>query len=569
MLSGYNFHVSLIDKLKLASRYLESKERNQLLKFMFVFLLLGMLDLLGVGAIAALSFIFLKYEATQAVFLLGQTFTRDDLITNLILLGLFILILKNILGLLLTNKFFGVLASIEARLSFLLLRLSINLKPRDFLELSKQSLPRTLTEEVNSFISGIIGFCVLAMADAVLLLALLLGIGLLSPLLLASIVVSILLSALILQKYVAPLALRSGLSLSQSRNSASVTVINLGLASKTFWVNSSYGSVLEYFRIQSVKASIANSETNFSQQLNKYLVEFIMLISIGPSFFVIKMFSPGETVVLTISVLFAATFRILPLLMRFQGSLITIKSSMGNSNNLCNLLELHSQRTNGKVIIKSTDELNFVNEVGDWALRGVELDYSHTPTEVVFKGFNFSVPRNKLTVITGASGVGKTTLVDLILGINSSMGGRIEFNVTREDLRISYMPQEIPIFNLGLMENIALGKFYNEIDAIKVRNILDQVGLKKFMHLTYINSSLEVDFLRSSYSGGEQQRLGLARCLYSNPNLIVLDEPTAALDSVSEKKIIELLRNLSIERTIIVVSHSSDLIQASDHVIEL
>jgi hypothetical protein len=72
---------------------------------MFVFLLLGMLDLLGVGAIAALSFIFLKYEATQSVFLLGQTFTRDDLITNLILLGLFILIVKNVLGLFLTNKF--------------------------------------------------------------------------------------------------------------------------------------------------------------------------------------------------------------------------------------------------------------------------------------------------------------------------------------------------------------------------------------------------------------------------------------------------------------------------------
>jgi ABC-type multidrug transport system fused ATPase/permease subunit len=484
-------------------------------------------------------------------------------------LGLFILILKNILGLLLTNKFFGVLASIEARLSFLLLRLSINLKPRDFLELSKQSLPRTLTEEVNSFISGIIGFCVLAMADAVLLLALLFGIGLLSPLLLASIVASILLSALILQKYVAPLALRSGLSLSQSRNSANVTVLNLGLASKTFWVNSSYGSVLDYFRIQSAKASIANAETNFSQQLNKYLVEFIMLVSIGPSFFVIKFFSPEEVVVLTISVLFAATFRILPLLMRFQGSLITIKSSMGNSNNLCNLLELHSQRTNGEVLIRNKDELIFVNEAGDWALRGVDLDYSHTPNEAVFKNFNFSVPRNKLTVITGSSGAGKTTLVDLILGINSSSGGRIEFNGTREALRISYMPQEIPIFNLGLIENIALGKFYSEIDVVKVKNILEQVGLKDFIHLTNQNSSLEVDFLRSSYSGGEQQRLGLARCLYSNPNLIILDEPTAALDSANESKIIELLKHLSVECTIIVVSHSYDLIKASDHVIKL
>jgi ABC-type bacteriocin/lantibiotic exporter with double-glycine peptidase domain len=568
-LCRYYYEVTLLNKLKLASRYLENRERNQLLKFMFVFLFLGLLDLLGVGAIAALSYVFLKYEPSQAILFLNLSFTRDGLITNLILAGLLILILKNVLGLFFTHRFFRVLALIESRITFLLLRLSINLKPRDFLELSKQSLPRTLTEEVNSFISGIIGFTVLALADSVLLIILLLGIGLLSPLLLASIVVSILVSALVLQKYVAPLALRSGLALSQSRNAASVTVLNLGLASKTFWANSSYGSVLEYFRFQSSKASIANAGTNFSQQLNKYLVEFVMLISIGPSFFVIKIFSPAELVVLTISVLFAVTFRILPLLMRFQGSLITIKSSIGNSNNLSKLLELHSQKTNDEVIGARVDELHFVDEMGDWALRGVKLDYSHTPTEKVFESFNFSIPRNKLTVITGASGVGKTTLMDLILGINSPTGGRIEFNGKKENLHISYMPQEVPIFNLSLIENVALGKFHDEIDTNKVRKILDQVGLQKFLYLTEVGTSFEIEFLGSEYSGGEQQRLGLARCLYSNPNLIILDEPTAALDTVNESNIIDLLKVLSSECTVIVVSHSSALIRSSDHVINL
>jgi ATP-binding cassette, subfamily B, bacterial PglK len=561
--------VTLLNKLKLASIYLENRERNQLLRFMFVFLLLGLLDLLGVGAIAALSFVLLKYEPSQTVLFLELSLTRDGLITSLILAGLLVLILKNVLGLFLTHKFFIALASIESRITFLLLRLSINLKPREFLELSKQSLPRTLTEEVNSFISGIIGFSVLALADSVILLILLLGVGLLSPLVLSSIVISIVLSALVLQKYVAPLALRSGLALSQYRNSASVTVLNLGLAAKTFWVNSSYGSVLEYFRIQTSKASIANAGTNFSQQLNKYLVEFIMLISIGPSFFAIKIFSPAELVVLTASVLFAVTFRILPLLMRFQGSLITIKSSIGNSNNLSKLLELHSQKANDAIIGARVEELHFVDEGGNWALRGVKLDYSHSPTEAVFESFNFSVPRNKLTVITGASGVGKTTLIDLILGINSPSGGRIEFNGKRENLRISYMPQEVPIFNLSLIENIALGKFDSEIDTNRVREILEQVGLKKFLHLTREDTLIEIESLRSAYSGGEQQRLGLARCLYSNPNLIILDEPTAALDLVNESNIIDLLRALTIECTVIVVSHSSALIKSADHVINL
>jgi ATP-binding cassette subfamily C protein len=294
-----------------------------------------------------------------------------------------------------------------------------------------------------------------------------------------------------------------------------------------------------------------------------------MLISIGPSFFVIKIFSPAELVVLTISVLFAVTFRILPLLMRFQGSLITIKSSIGNSNNLSKLLELHSQKTNDEVIGARVDELHFVDEMGDWALRGVKLDYSHTPAEKVFESFNFSIPRNKLTVITGASGVGKTTLMDLILGINSPTGGRIEFNGKKENLHISYMPQEVPIFNLSLIENVALGKFHDEIDTNKVRKILDQVGLQKFLYLTEVGTSFEIEFLGSEYSGGEQQRLGLARCLYSNPNLIILDEPTAALDTVNESNIIDLLKVLSSECTVIVVSHSSALIRSSDHVINL
>ena len=103
----------------------------------------------------------------------------------------------------------------------------------------------------------------------------------------------------------------------------------------------------------------------------------------------------------------------------------------------------------------------------------------------------------------------------------------------------------------------------------KVRKILDQVGLQKFLYLTEEDTFFEIESLGSEYSGGEQQRLGLARCLYSNPNLIILDEPTAALDIVNESNIIDLLKVLSSECTVIVVSHSSALIRSSDHVINL
>jgi ATP-binding cassette subfamily C protein len=193
----------------------------------------------------------------------------------------------------------------------------------------------------------------------------------------------------------------------------------------------------------------------------------------------------------------------------------------------------------------------------------------------VLEDVSLDIPANRLTVIHGPSGQGKTTLADLILGLYRPQGGRILVDgvpLDKIDLRkwrsmIGYVPQDLILHNGSIMMNITLGDpSLGEDDvlyALKMADAADFVAeLERGVHTEIGEKGLRL-------SGGQRQRISLARALVHRPRLIILDEVTSALDPATERAICDQIHGLAHDRTIISITHRAAWLDAADVVLEL
>ena len=187
------------------------------------------------------------------------------------------------------------------------------------------------------------------------------------------------------------------------------------------------------------------------------------------------------------------------------------------------------------------------------------------------------VPSGSYTAIVGPSGAGKTTLVDLILGLYRADSGAVAVDgIEPDSLRewhpglMSYVPQKPGLVTGSIAENVAVGLAESEWDEQEIWRALE--GAQLASHVRGLPGTIHANLGSHSdaLSGGQIQRLGLARALYTNPSLIVLDEATSALDAATEASIAGAIRNLSGDTTVIVIAHRLSTIQHADivHVLD-
>ena len=189
----------------------------------------------------------------------------------------------------------------------------------------------------------------------------------------------------------------------------------------------------------------------------------------------------------------------------------------------------------------------------------------------VVNDINLDITKGKAIGITGPSGSGKTTLINLILGLLEPDSGmimvnneEIENNLTSWRSIIGYVPQSITLVDASIKENVALGLEGEAIDNKKVWTVLKEVNLAEFV--TDLPRQLDTFIGENGMriSGGQRQRLGLARALYRNPEVIIFDEATSALDVETEKRVTREIMKLSGDRTLIIVAHRISTIKDCD-----
>lgn len=193
----------------------------------------------------------------------------------------------------------------------------------------------------------------------------------------------------------------------------------------------------------------------------------------------------------------------------------------------------------------------------------------------VFEKLNLRIEAGKTTAIVGESGSGKTTLVSLLQHIYSVQEGEIHIGsymvqrLTNKSLRryIGSVPQQIELFAGTIIENIALGDF--NPDMKKITNIIDQLGLKDFVDSLPNGYNTPIGEHGASLSGGERQRIAIARILYKDPMILIFDEATSSLDSISERYVKKALDSLAKRKTIIVIAHRLSTIKTANNIIVL
>lgn len=212
--------------------------------------------------------------------------------------------------------------------------------------------------------------------------------------------------------------------------------------------------------------------------------------------------------------------------------------------------------------------------MGDVSFDNVEFRYGSR--RKVFESLNLKIEKGKTTAVIGESGSGKTTLISLMQHIYPIQSGQIrigEFDiaqVTNTSLRkiVGTVPQQIELFAGSIAENIAIGDLHP--DMKRIIDLSEQLGLKEFIEKLPQNYMTYIGEHGTSLSGGERQRIAIARALYKEPEILIFDEATSSLDSVSEKYVKQTLKNLADKgKTIVVIAHRLSTVRDADAIVVL
>ncbi len=312
---------------------------------------------------------------------------------------------------------------------------------------------------------------------------------------------------------------------------------------------------------------------NFINKLPKILVELISIIFLVMVILIYSSINFTSTqIVEIISILSVSVLRMIPLLNSFITSLVFLKRIEYPANEIIKILNTkYDQNLNS--FLKSNQKIKNFN-LKKIILEINNLSFSYNHKTKIFKKLNLRFYSGDFVALKGDSGFGKTTFLKLILGFLKPDSGKIKFN--KKDINshlsewysyIGYVPQNFVILNDQLRKNIAFGCKENEIDNNKIRHVLKQVGLYEFISKRKKNIYEVINSKINNFSGGQLQRIAIARALYFEPKILIMDEPTNSLDKENEKKIVLMLKKLDKIHIKMIVSHSSDVLKICNKII--
>lgn len=242
----------------------------------------------------------------------------------------------------------------------------------------------------------------------------------------------------------------------------------------------------------------------------------------------------------------------------------TIQNALIASDRLFEIMDLEEEKENKIVLTKEMS--------GDITFDHISFRYGSRVD--VFEDFNLRIEKGKITAIVGESGSGKSTLVHLLQNIYPLSQGKICINnidITQIDnysLRKSagVVPQNIDLFKGNIAENIAIGNF--DPDMKKILQISMKTGIQKFIDELPQGFFTDIGENGLALSGGQRQKIAFARVIYREPEIIILDEATSSMDSESENKIMEVIKELKTEgKTIIMIAHRLSTVLNADRIV--
>lgn len=263
------------------------------------------------------------------------------------------------------------------------------------------------------------------------------------------------------------------------------------------------------------------------------------------------------------SVIFLQLVTIVSKLQKLMQQSAVVESAYMRTNELLNLIENSQESNSGTRAAPSDVTVRFDN-----------VTFSHGNHRVIDQA-SFEIPQREVTVLFGQSGAGKTTIIDLLIGLHKPTSGDINVGgvpLHEIDLRswrklVGYVPQELNLFHASIRDNVTLGD--ESVLDETVWNALAKAGAADFVRNLANGIHANVGELGSKMSGGQRQRISLARALLHEPRILILDEVTSALDPATEQEIVENIRGLGDNYTIVAITHRPAWTQIADRLYEV
>ncbi len=308
--------------------------------------------------------------------------------------------------------------------------------------------------------------------------------------------------------------------------------------------------------------------------LPRYVIEFLAIVLIVILLLILTLFNKFtiEQTISLISVFLIAGLRLLPSFQQIYASLASIKGSLPAFNSVKDELILSAKNNE---ITKSTNEIILKDRI---EINNLSFSYDNLrdKNEFTLKNVNLKIKTNSIVGIIGKTGSGKSTLVDLIIGFLKPKSGNIKLDgkdlSNDETLKkwrncISYVPQKVFLSDDSILSNICFGLEKDSIDQNLLKKSIEFSNLNNFIENLNNKENTRIGENGVMISGGQSQRIGIARAIYQNKDILIFDEATNQLDVKTESIILENLKK--IDKTIILITHRLNSLKNVDLIINV
>ncbi len=562
---------------------LGSKNKKYFFLIIFMNFFGVILEAIGIGSVLPVILaitevnIYEKYEKFNFIFEFLDYPERKILILYSVIFLVCVFLTKNfflIIFTIINNKF---IYGISKELTNSLFERYLNYNYHEFIKQNIGKLMRNILNEINQFTVGILMPIITLITEITLFFVFFYILISYEPK--GTIIIFIFLSIVFLLIY---LPVKKKLKIwgeqRQKNEGLKIDTLNQGLHGfkdiKIFNIEKIFSKKFEEYNSNSIYFT---RNQVILQQLPKYFFEIFAILSISfLLFFFIKNDTEFAKITGTLGLYAASIFRLMPSFNRILGSLQSLRFANTVLNNLYSVFretEKNNILAKDKVYNSKIKNFSFNNSL---EFKNINFGYNE---KTIFNNLNLKIKKNQFIGLLGDSGSGKSTFVDLLSVLLVPQSGQIildeKYDILSNEYKknwqslIAYVPQKVSIFNESIYENITLKNYSENVDDKLFDQVIRECNLDQTINELANKEKTIIGVGAVGLSGGQVQRLGIARAIYRQPKILILDEATNALDEENEKLIIDLLNSMREKITIIIITHKKSLLKNCDKIIKI
>lgn len=487
---------------------------------------------------------------------------------------LLLFLAKALFSVILTKRAAFFVAKVEARAAKTIAEISFGGDLGDARRRSREEMMYAIQEGSPNAFNGLLNTVNVLVTEAMLFVVICVGFFFVDPAATLAAIVYFGLIGFIIQYFVGSMMGKAGSVKAQASVKANTAISDLISVFRELLVLGKREKYIDGIYRARISAADSAASIYYLNGMPRYVIEAALLV--GVAMFVLAQAFSGDIVksAATIGVFLSGGFRLTAALLPLQNALLTMKSVIPAARTAQDILQLGKGLGQSAGEVKSWDDATERGS-GPIGIEFKDVSFSYPDSDhPAVRNISFVVEPGSQVALMGPSGAGKSTIADLLCLVLSPTAGTI----TRTDSesknlagsylgRVSYVPQRPGLVSGTIAENVALAENASEISRDQVEEAMKLAHLEDLLKELPEGIDTPLGKLQDGLSGGQIQRLGLARALYSNPGLLVMDEATSALDAESEAEIQKALQNMRGKVTVILIAHRLNTIQHADKVI--